>query len=689
MFEARLLSPKQGFDAALALHRGGRLAEAEPLYEAVLLLDRHHVGSLHNLALIRLQQDRLTEAASLLRHAIDREPEAATAHNSLGTVMQAMGRHGEAGAAFAEAVRLAPQLAAAQANLGAAFLAQGRAAEALAPLERALALEPNYAEASDSMGNALQALHRPGEAVAWHERAIALKPGLAAAHNGLGNALRALARFEEACAAYRRALAIDGDLVDVRVNLGKALGACGSHEAAIAEFEAALAHNPRDASVENDLANALLCLGRDDDAIAHYQKAATLEPGWTAAHSNLGNALHASGWHDEAIRCYARAIALDPGNAIAHSNLGTALRELGRLDELRHAFAAAVALAPGSPLFHLNLARSKRFTDDDPQLGALEAVAASGDAPAEALFALAKAHADLGRHESSFAHLRAGNALKRRDIVYDETATLRRFERIQAAFMPALMRAREGVGDPSSAPVFILGMPRSGTTLVEQIVASHPDVFGAGEIADLTAAVAAWPAFPDALADADGADFRVLGERYVVALRRRAPAAPRITDKTPAHFLFVGLIRLALPNARIIHVRRDPRDTCLSCFATLFTTGQPYAYDLAELGRYYCAYDALMTHWRELLPEGAMLEVRYEDVVADVEREARRIIAYCGLGWDEACLDFHRTERVIRTASAAEVREPIYRSSIGRWRDYAEALRPLLDALDDGRRAAR
>jgi len=682
MVEARLLSPAQGFAAALALHRAGRLAEAEPLYEAVLLLDRHHVGSLHNLALIRLQQRRLAEAASLLRHAIDREPEAAAAHNNLGTVMRAMGRHVEAGAAFTEAVRLAPELAAVHANLGAALLAQGRVAEALAPLERALALAPNDIEAINGMGNALQALHRPGDAVAWHERAITLEPGHAHAHNSLGNALSALARFEEACAAFRRALAIDGDLVDVRVNLGKALQACGRHEAAIAEFEMALASNPRDASAWNDLAGALLHLGRDDEAVAHYRNAVALEPGWAALHGNLGNALHASGRHDEAIHHYGRAIALEPGSATAHCNLGTALRELGRLDESHRAFAAAVTLAPDSALFHLNLARAKRFAVDDPQLEALEAMVATAGAPAEACFALAKAHADLGRYESSLAHLRQANALKRGEIVYDEALTLQRFERIRAAFTPALMRAHESVGDPSSLPIFILGMPRSGTTLVEQIVASHPHVHGAGELAELTAGVAAWPAFPDGLGDAASADFRALGERYVAVLQNRAPTALHITDKTPSHFLFVGLIRLALPNARIIHVRRDPRDTCLSCFATPFTAGQPYASDLAELGRYYRAYDALMAHWRHLLPEGAMLEVRYEDVVTDLAREARRIIAYCGLAWDEACLDFHRNRRVVRTASAAEVREPIYRRSLGRWRDYGEALRPLLDALE-------
>jgi hypothetical protein len=253
--------------------------------------------------------------------------------------------------------------------------------------------------------------------------------------------------------------------------------------------------------------------------------------------------------------------------------------------------------------------------------------------------------------------------------------------RVRAVFTADLLQQRGGAGEPSAVPVFILGMPRSGTTLVEQVLASHCQVFGAGERAELSAAVAAWAGFPEAVADADDAVLRALGARHVAALRRLAPGALRITDKTPAHFLYIGLLRLVLPNARIIHVRRDPRDTCLSCFATPFTSGQPFAFDLAELGRYYRAYDALMAHWRALLPASAMLEVRYEDVVADLEGEARRIVGYCGLGWDESCLQFHRTRRVVRTASAAQVREPLYRGSIGRWRAYGEALRPLLDAL--------
>jgi hypothetical protein len=224
-------------------------------------------------------------------------------------------------------------------------------------------------------------------------------------------------------------------------------------------------------------------------------------------------------------------------------------------------------------------------------------------------------------------------------------------------------------------------MPRSGTTLVEQILASHPDVFGAGEIDDLTLLAEAMP-YPEGLPEASAEQLRALGASYVAGVRGRAGAALWITDKMPSNFYYVGLIRLALPNARIIHTRRDPVDTCLSCFSKLFVgVAQPFSYDLRELGRYWRQYDALMAHWRQVLPERAMLEIQYEELVADLETQARRLVAYCGLDWNDACLAFHETRRAVRTASAVQVRRPVYKSAVGRWRIYEEQLAPLIEEL--------
>jgi hypothetical protein len=252
------------------------------------------------------------------------------------------------------------------------------------------------------------------------------------------------------------------------------------------------------------------------------------------------------------------------------------------------------------------------------------------------------------------------------------------------------LAARAGQGDPSTVPLFIVGMPRSGTTLVEQILASHHSVFGAGERTELLRTVGRISAqqigatsFPEAVWTMSVEALHQVGADYVAALQPLAPDASRIVDKMPANFACVGLIRLILPNAKIIHVSRNPVDTCLSCFSKLFSGEQPFSYDLAELGRYYHGYKDLMAHWRAVLPPGVMLEVEYESLVRDFNTQARRIIAHCDLPWDSACLDFHKTSRPVHTASLVQVRQPIYRTSVGRWRPAVTLLRPLLEALED------
>jgi hypothetical protein len=256
---------------------------------------------------------------------------------------------------------------------------------------------------------------------------------------------------------------------------------------------------------------------------------------------------------------------------------------------------------------------------------------------------------------------------------------------MREVFTAEALRKGRGFGDPSAVPVFIIGMPRSGTTLVEQILATHPKVYGAGELDDFQAAVASLRGLNRARTGLGVEELRWISTRYLERVRAIAPAAERITDKMPANFRYVGLIHLVLPNARIIHIRRDPIDTCLSCFSILFAHDHFFTYDLVELGRYYRAYATLMEHWREVLPleQEQMLEVQYEELVVNFEALARRIVAHCGLEWDDACLEFHKTQRPIWTASVDQVRRTIYRSSIGRWRPHEGMLRPLSEALEE------
>jgi hypothetical protein len=353
----------------------------------------------------------------------------------------------------------------------------------------------------------------------------------------------------------------------------------------------------------------------------------------------------------------------------------------------------ALAVAPRNARIHYNLALARRHEPGDSAFAALsELLAPHSDRGGEerilAEFAMAKALDDIGDHETSFRCLARGNAARRATIAYDEAAALDGLARTRSAFTPEFIASRKG-GDPSPLPVFIIGMPRSGASLVEQILASHSSVHGAGEITDFEHAaresgdaVAAIIDQPEAVAFASPERLAYLGANYVRRLRAMAPEAERIVNKMPGNFRVAGLIALALPNARIIHVAREPRDCCLSCFATLFTRDVGFAYDLGELGRYNRAYRETMAGWGEALPSGMLLETRYEDVVADLEGQARRIVAHCGLAWDPKCLDFYSGERSVRTASLAQVRRPLYASSVGRWRAYERFLGPLLAALE-------
>jgi tetratricopeptide (TPR) repeat protein len=532
------------------------------------------------------------------------------------------------------------------------------------------------------------------EAAAEQFRLASVKrPHAADAHHALGVALLSLRRYAEAIASFEAALALEPRMIEALNDLGLARLAAGQPQAAIVPFERALALAPAHVGSHRGVGASYRALGQFDAAIVHFRQATALSPAVAPAHNELGCALQIVNRPHEALESFDRAIAVNPAYADAHHHRGNALEQLGRLEEAGQAFERAVELAPGRAEHYYGLARHRRFTGDDPVLAAMEALAERehslrSNTCIELRFALAKACDDVERYADSFRHLSVGNAAKRAALGYNERGTLAMFERIRAVFSRDAVRRCEGYGEASALPVFVLGMPRSGTTLVEQIVGAHPAAFGAGEISDFGEAAKRLGHYPEMIAGLQGLALAELGAEYVARLAALAPSALRIVNKMPANFFYVGLIRAALPNARIVHVVRDPIETCFSCYSKLFTAGQAHTYDLAELGRYYRAYAALMAHWRDLLGPESMLEVRYEDVVENLEQEARRIVTYCGLPWDDACLAFHRSDRVVKTASIGQVRRSIYRSSLHRTRPYITYLRPLIDALNEGAPAA-
>jgi tetratricopeptide (TPR) repeat protein len=620
--------------SALRHHRAGRLVEAERIYRQILALDADQADSLHLLGMIVHQRGNHDAAVEMIRKAIEINPDQAAYRSNLGTILQAQGKLDDAAASFERALVLKPDWAEVHSNFGNILQAQGKLDEAAACQERALSLKPDFAEACSNLGNVRQAQGKLGEAVACYERALALRPDFADAHNNLGSVLAALGRTEEAVSHYERALDLKPDF--------------------------AYAHN--------NLGSALVTEDKIDDAVAHYERALVLKPDYANPDNNLANICKQQGKFEEAMAHYDRAIAIKPDYAEAH----------------------------------YSRSEIKSFQSGDADLAALEALVGRDDlAEDQALyvhFALAKALEDSGDYERAFEHLRQGNVLKRGRISYDEKGALNLFRRISTVFDGAIFDRLRGEGDPSTVPVFVVGMPRSGSTLIEQILASHPQIQAAGELPILEKMtdgnvlsaghqLIQYPAvqYPEDVPDLDGATLRRLGQRYLAGLPALSDGKVRIIDKLPGNFLHIGLIRLILPNARIIHSVRHPIDTCVSCYSKLFTSGLDFTYDLGELGRYYRCYSELMDHWRLALRPGAMLDVRYESVVGDLEGEARRLIDYCGLPWDDRCLSFHRTSRLVKTASSVQVRKPLFRSSLERWRHYEPGLAPLLDELGDVR----
>jgi tetratricopeptide (TPR) repeat protein len=510
----------------------------------------------------------------------------------------------------------------------------------------------------------------------------------------LGDALRhhRAGQLTEAERIYRQILTIDARHVDSLHLLGLIACQGGRYDRAVELIGQAIRiwkHNP---FYYCNMGSALRAQGRIDDAVAHFKRALVLKPDYADAHNNLGNVLGEQGKPDEAAMHYGRALAINPDHAEANNNLGNVFKEQGKFEDALGHYGRAIAIRPDYAEVHYNRAEIKTFHRGDGDLAALETLARKDDLPAsQALhihFALAKALEDSGDYERAFEHLRKGNALKRLQIAYDQNSVSQFFQRIRKVFDAELFDRFRKEGDPSSVPIFVLGMPRSGSTLIEQILASHPRIHGAGELNDLEAAVSGVlgnggrpSRYPECVPSLDDATLRRIGEVYLSRLPALADGKVRIVDKLPGNLLHIGLIRLILPNARVIHTVRNPIDTCVSCYSKLFTSGQNFSYDLTELGRYYRCYRELMTHWRSVLPSDAMFDVSYEDVVDDLEGQARRMIDYCGLPWDDRCLSFDKTSRTVKTASAVQVRKPLFRGSLQRWRRYEPGIAPLLQEL--------
>lgn len=532
---------------------------------------------------------------------------------------------------------------------------------------------------------------KPDEAFAWIFRAASLHPNRYEPHYFLGCMLASKGQHEEAIACFNRALEAKSPDIEVTRALVLSLRRVNRFAEAEARTRSWVALSPDDAGARATLALIFMEQYRLDEALSEANGALALAPENVDAIVLVARVLAQLGRAHEASTALLRARERAPDRADVHLNLGNVLKIEGRFDEARAALSDALKADPANAAAFFELAEITYFSRGDPIFVEMEKLARTESAaplPASLHFALGKAHDDVGQVDIAFRHFAIANARERAEHRYDEQATLTAIARIKDIFSPAYMERLRGSGNPSDLPIFIIGMPRSGTTLVEQILVSHPGVAAGGELHHLHLSVDAVLAsrsrvrtLPERLAALLPEDLTEIGERYLSHIRPLAGGRSRVTDKLPANALLAGLVHAALPNAKIIHCTRDPIDTCLSCFTTAFGRRVPYSTDLTALGRYFRAQAELMDHWRSLLPAESFLDLSYEDVVTDLEGQARRLTSHCGLAWDPHCVQFHKTQRSVNTASVLQVRKPIYGSSVGRGRRYAVHLGPLVSAL--------
>jgi tetratricopeptide (TPR) repeat protein len=630
-------------------------------------------------------QGKLQEALIQGEALAKQFPDVPFTPNLLGAVNVGLGRLEEAVASYTVALQIKPDFAEAHNNLGNALNQLGKPEQAVSSLTKALRIKPDFAEAHNNLGAALNNLGKPEQAVSSLTKALQIKPDFAEAHYNHGAALTHLGKPEEAVASYSKALQIKPDYADAHYNLGNALSKLGKPEQAVSSFTKALQIKPDFAEAHNNLGAALYNLGKPEQAVSSLAKALQIKPDYAEAHYNLGNVFNDLEKAEEAVSSLAKALQIKPDYAEAHNNLGNTLNDLGKPNEAVSSFTKALQIKPDYAEAHRNLSTVKKYQDGDPQIDQMlqlvERQNLSDEDRMHLNFALGKAHGEIGNHDKAFSCLLDGNRLRKEEQKYDISSARASFTKIKSTFsedIPALNVVKESAGAKGQQPILILGMPRSGTTLVEQILASHPQVYGAGELKLLGQSVNTIKWNSTRLSSDQ---LRSIRKSYLSGLTKIGASELYITDKMPLNFQWIGFIVAATPEAKIVHVKRDARATCWSNFKHYFSRkGNGFANDLQDVVEYYKMYIDLMAFWHAKFP-GRLYDLNYEALTEHQEDETRKLLEYVGLNWEDQCLEFHRTERAVRTASATQVRQKMYQGSSEEWRKYQKHLQPMVELL--------
>jgi tetratricopeptide (TPR) repeat protein len=712
---------ERGFD----LVESGQLVEARTVFEQVCQQDKDNAEAWMMRGSVNLELGNADEAYSQLSRAVEMDPTLPEAFYYLTSIHRARNDLDAALTCIQKAMQLDAKYGEAFLLGGAIYGLLGRFDESEQCCRKAVALLPGSPEAHYNFGNLLSQKGKISEACQQFEAVVSIRPTSLNARLMLGRSYAQLGELAKSAAAYQQALRLKPDSAQAYYGLGYVDYRQGRFIQAAEKFRRTLDINPNDIEAANSLGTVYQALGRYQDAIEAFQRALNVRPDYAEALFGTARALIDLSRHMEAVPLLQRAVQLRPDYIEAYLNLAGVLMYFDRLDEAmewcgkalelqpdaleavamaarielqgRSAEAAYQRLAPhiGRGVHNVNLhvvygeiCRSlDRPKDAIPPLESLLAQSQGLTVTNQRNlhFCLGGLYDKAGDYDRAFAHYERGNDL--RAVSWDAATNRAQVDAITAAFSKQLMADAPRATVRSQKPVFVLGMPRSGTTLVEQILASHPAVFGAGELPDLLRLVAELPGrlgtdvkYPQCMRLLDQDTTDLLAEAYLQRLEAVAPGAGRVVDKMPGNFSFLGLIELLFPEARVIHCRRDPLDTCLSCYFQDFAMSQPYSFNLAHLGLFYRDYERLMAHWKAVL-NIPMLEVSYEELVNDQEQVSRQLVEFCGLEWDDKCLRFHENDRYVATSSYDQVRRPVYSSSVKRWQKYEKHLGPLIDAL--------
>jgi tetratricopeptide (TPR) repeat protein len=680
---------------AVAFHKAGRLGDAAQLYRRVAAAHPDQPDPLH---LLGLALSKLGESAAALREverAVTLMPQHPGYRFSQGNLLLGMKRFADAEAAFRAALTSQPGDPELTNHLAVALQEQERHDEAIDLLRDIVSRHPAFLPARNNLAAALVRLRQSTEAVEHARAVLVADPGNAEAANNLGSALVELERWDEAERVLRDAVKRHPEHAQLNYNLGLAYKGQRKWVQAEPVLQKAVSLNPTHAPNLVALSVVVRELNLLEDSLSIAERAIKLAPDDPETLLTYCMALRENGLHGEAVAAIEKALE-QSRTAKMLVALGTLHWEMGKLDEAKRVLEQALELAPGWLTVYAVLANCERFKSaDDPTIVAMREAWQKGGLDEETHmqlgFALGKVHDDIGDHDAAWGYYHQGNQLKRGMVPpFDRSYSLKLPDEVRQTFTRDMLQRQQAAGLDSEEMVFIVGMPRSGTSLCEQIIASHPDAYGAGELIklrEITARAEAMvmgrggPDYPRCLADLRAEEIRGLAEIYLGHVREAAGERKlRLVDKMPVNFRNIGLMAIMYPKARVVYCKRDAMDNCLSIYFQNFGKGNSFAYDLTDLGHFYVDHVALMDAWREVNPL-PILQFDYEAVVADPETQARRLIDFIGLPWDEACLKFHEADRAVRTASAWQVRQPIYKRSVARWRRYQSHLGPLAAAL--------